>query len=50
MRKITISLLAILLISSVYGAIENDKVTSLPDVAPLSSNWYSGYLTVSDSK
>ena len=27
-----------------------DKVLGLPDCAPLPSNWYSGYLGISESK
>lgn len=51
MRKISSAILLTFLgLSAVFGVRPADKVESLPDVGPLPSNWYSGYLNVTDSK
>lgn len=53
MRKISSAalLLTFIGVSAVLGAREQDKVDSLPLVGqPLPSNWYSGYLNVTESK
>lgn len=50
--KISISLLLTVGITSLVRAANNvtDFVTSLPSCAPLPSAWYSGYLTVTQTK
>ena len=51
MRKISMFLLSILgLATTVLGARDADIVTSLPNVGPLPSKWYSGYLNVNEDK
>ena len=49
-KTLYLFLLGLISISNVMGAIVADKVDSLPQCGPLLSEWYSGYLKVSEGK
>jgi carboxypeptidase C (cathepsin A) len=51
MRKLSALALSVLCISSFVKAAPSEaEMTSLPDAGPLPSKWYSGYMTVTDTK